>query len=415
MENQFLFQRRNERALLWQGIIFFLGLAFIDGNAVVSVFISSMGGSLALAGLVSAIRVAPSTLMQLFVGIQAGRMKNLPRAITALMAVFYSLPLVMALVLAGGLANGPALLVFLVLYALLWAGDGCVLIGWYDLFGRLADPKRRGMILGWQQLFGGALALLGSAAVGFVLRQEGLALTARYAILFGLAGLFLGGSAIAMGFVRDVPHRQLNQDNPIKHIASFPALFRENGAFRRMTAVQALQGVAVSALPLLILFSKQEFSFSLATTALLIPMQTAGSLAGGLVWGLVSRRLGNLWIIRLDQANIALVMALAITAALTGWAWLAFPLAFLSGITFAAWMGFPNYVIDITTEQNRPQFLVMSSLVNLPFTFLPALMGSIAQSFGFLPVFAICAAAAAASLAVSSSLAKNSGKNSVIA
>lgn len=411
MDDQNRFRRRNESALLWQGIIFFLGLAFIDGNAVVSVFIASMGGSLALAGLVSAVRVVPSTLMQLFVGIQAGRVKNLPRTITILMAVFYSMPLVMAAMLLAGLANGIALAIFLVLYGLLWAGDGCILIGWYDLFGRLADPRRRGLILGWQQMFGGILALIGSAAAGFVLGTGSLPLTTRYAILFALAGLFLGGSAIAMSFVRDTPHRAVNQDNPLKHIAAFPSLYRANRAFRRVTAVQALQGVAVAALPLLILFSKGTFSFSLAVTAWLIPAQTAGSLAGGLIWGVVSHRFGNLRIIQLDQINILLIMALAVAAALTGWAWLAFPLAFLSGITFAAWMGFPNYIIDITGEQQRPQYLVMSSLVNLPFTFMPLLAGKLAESFGFLPVFIACIAAAAASLVLAFGLRPETEKN----
>lgn len=161
-----------------------------------------------------------------------------------------------------------------------------------------------------------------------------------------------------------------------------------------MSAVQALQGVAAMALPILVLFSKQSFHLTVEMTAPLISVQMAGSLAGGLLWGTVSHRLSNRRVIQFNQCNILLIMTMAIVAAVTGQAWLAYPLAFLSGLTFACWMGYPNYIIDITDEGRRPQFLVMSSLVNLPFTFLPWAAGQLAELFGFLPVFALCAVAA---------------------
>lgn len=395
------FSRRNERGLLWQGILFFLGLAFIDGNAVVSVFVSSMGGSIALAGLVSAIRVVPSIMMQLFVGIQAGKFKNLPRFITVMMAAAYGLPLVMAVAMIVNISTGVALFAFMVLYALMWGGDGTIVIGWYDIFGRLVEPRRRGLILGRQQLFGGILALAGSAAVAYVLSIEALPLRTRYGILFGLAGLFMASSAIAMAVVREAPHRTVSHDNPLKRISAFPALFRASRLFQRMTAVQALQGVAVMALPILVLFSKQTFNLTVEMTAPLLAAQMAGSLAGGLLWGAVSHRLANRRVIQLNQCNILLIMALAIVAAVTGQAWLAYPLAFLSGLTFACWMGFPNYIIDITDEHHRPQYLVMSSLVNLPFTFMPWIAGRLSESFGFIPVFILCILAAVASASLS--------------
>lgn len=401
------FQKRNEVALLWQGILFFLGLCFIDGNAVVPVFVGAMGGSLALAGLVSAVRIVPSILAQFFVGVQSGRIGNLPRYITVMMASAYSLPIVIAAALLLNLGTAVSLAVFLVLYGLLWAGDGSLAIGWYELYGRVADPRRRGLIMGWQQLFGGLLALLGSYAVRLILGAEGLPVASRYAILFSLAGLIMAGSAIPMAFVRDNPHKAVKHENLLAHIALFPSLFRGNGLFRRMTAVQALQGVAAMSLPLLILFSRSRLGFSLAGTAWLVTAQTAGSLTGGLVWGVVSHRLGNRRIILINQCNIFLIMTLALVAALTGAFWLAFPLSLFSGITFSSWMGYPNYIIDITDEGRRSQYLVMSSLVSLPTTFMPWIAGLLAEKFGFVPLFALCMAVAAVSFFLSTGLQRS--------
>lgn len=401
MEDRRRFYKRNETALLWQGIIFTAGLCYIDANAVLPVFVSSMGGSLALAGLVNAIHVVPSILGQFFVGVQSGRIRNLPRYITAVMSVAYFLPAVGGIVLFSGAGPSASLAVVLALYGLLWAGDGSVAIGWFDLFGRAADPRRRGMIMAWQLLFGGILALGGSSVVRIVLGAEGLPVTYRYAILFCMAGLIMAGSAVPMSFVRDAPHRVVTHEGLRSHLSSFPALFRASPIFRHMTAVQALQGIATMALPILVLFSGRTFSLSLAATAWLVTAQMAGSLSGGLVWGFVSHRLGNSRIIQLNQCNILTIMALATVASFTGAAWLAFPLAFLAGITFSSWLGYPNYIIDTMDEAKRPQYLVMSSLVGLPFTLMPWVAGMLAERFGFVPVFLLCIAAATASLTLS--------------
>jgi hypothetical protein len=401
MNEQQRFQKRNEAGFLWQGIIFFFGLAFIDGNAVVPVFISAMGGSLALAGLASAVHVAPSILMQLFVGVQSGKIRNLPRFISILMAIAYGLPFIMAALLITNIATSAALVLFLVLYAMLWAGDGSLVIGWYDLFGRVCDPRRRGLVFGRQQLFGGFLALGGSYVVRLVLGAEAIPVRSRYAILFTIAAVAMSGSAIAMAFVRDVPHRVMRHDSFLKQISAFPALFKESKLFRRMTAVQALQGVAVMSLPILVLFSKQTFSIPLAMTGWLVTAQITGSLSGGYIWGAVSHRLGNNRVIQLNQCNILLIVSLAIVSALTGASPMAYVLAFLSGITFSCWMAYPNYIIDIVSESQRPQYLVMSSLVGLPFTFMPYVAGLLADKFGFIAVFILCCAAVACSLVLS--------------
>jgi MFS family permease len=407
MENAQGCSRRNEAALLWQGIIFFVGLSFIDGNAVVPVFVNSMGGSLALAGLLSAVRVVPSVTAQMFIGLRASGVNNLPRFVSILMAAAYSMPLLMAAFLLPDIGAAFQLAAFLVLYMLLWAGDGSCMIGWYDLFGRLVAPRRRGLILGWQQMFGSMGALLCSMAVRSILSSEALPLRYRYAILFACASLLMAGSAAVMARVRDAPHRAVRRENPLKHIREFPALFRSHAGFRRMTAVQALQGVAAMALPILILFSKQTFALSLSATAWLIPLQTAGLLSGGMLWGAVSHRLGNRFVIALNQCNILLTLLLASAAALLGAVWLAFPLAFLSGISFSCWMGYMNHIADIVPEGKRPQYFVMSNLVNIPITFLPGLAGLLAGAVGFVPVFGICIAAACGSAVLAFALTPN--------
>jgi MFS family permease len=393
--------KRNEMALTWQGILFFAGFAFIDPNAVIPVFVSSIGGSLAMAGLAVAVRIVPSILAQLFIGIHSGSIRNVPKFISSVMCFAYAVPLAIAAMLLIPAARTLALPLFFVLFGLMWMGDGSTVIPWYDMLGRCVEERRRGLILGWQQLFGGAAALGCSAVVRWVLGMEAIPQQMRFAILFIGASLFLMPSAIIMARVKDKPRRIVPQENPLRHIREFPRLFFGNRRFLHSTAVQACQGVAVMAIPFLILFSRQTFSLSAAQAAGMIPVQIAGGLLGGLVWGQVSHRLGNRRVIQINQCVIVLVMLLGLVVSLTHLMFPIYPLALLGGLVSSCWMGYPNYIMDITSAADRPKYLILSSLINLPFTFMPALCGILAQTLGFTTVFALCLCIAAVGVVLS--------------
>ena len=401
MENQQRFFRRNELAILWQGVLFMAGLAFIDPNTVIPVFVATMSGSLAMAGLVSASRVIPSTLAQFFVGIRAGSIKDVPRYLIVAMLAAYSIPMLIAVMLFLPTPETILLPLFFVLSAILWLGDGSTAIPWFDFLGRAVNERRRGLLLGRMQILGGLAALGCSAVVKLVLGTEGLSVRTRYAVLFVCAAVFMLISVLSMARAKDAPHRKALTENPFKHIGTYPKLFISNKGFLKCIAVQACQGIAAMSIPFIILFSVQTFHLSNAQVGWMIPIQISGGLLGGFVWGQISHKFGNRRVIQANQCVLLLVMAVGLFTALSHMLLPIYPLALLAGASSSCWMGYPNYIMDIIAVEKRPQYLVMSSLANLPFTFLPYMAGLLAASVGFAPVFAICLLAAASGVALS--------------
>ena len=66
--------------MIIEGSLFWIGASFIDGNAVVSVFINEATGSLRLAGLAAALRNAAPIVAQFLLGMYIAQVDNFGRA-----------------------------------------------------------------------------------------------------------------------------------------------------------------------------------------------------------------------------------------------------------------------------------------------------------------------------------------------
>ena len=72
--------KRNYYMMIIEGSLFWIGASFIDGNAVVSVFINEATGSLRLAGLAAALRNAAPIVAQFLLGMYIAQVDNFGRA-----------------------------------------------------------------------------------------------------------------------------------------------------------------------------------------------------------------------------------------------------------------------------------------------------------------------------------------------
>ena len=186
--------------MLNDGRYAFTGLAFLDADRWYQ-FYPYIQWKHELSGLASTLRTASSFVAQLMIGPYIHKIKNLPAFISTIMFIFRPLFLIMVLILSLELSSDIIVWIFLFIYALLWASDGLVVVPWMDLLGRLVPGKRRGRLLGNQQLFGGIGSLIAGYIVKITLDNARLAETVKYSILFSLAGIVLS-SAVAM-FVKD--------------------------------------------------------------------------------------------------------------------------------------------------------------------------------------------------------------------
>ena len=399
MTNEKSIRKRNFYSLIIEGMFFWIGLAFLDSNSVIPVFISTYTGSLYLAGLATTLRIASSLLAQLAIGPHIQRIKNMPAFIIRIMLLFRPLPILMIPVLL--LSNNLffPVWVFLIIFSLLWISDGLIVVPWLDVFGRTIESSTRGKLLGYQQVLGGIGSLLAGLIIKEALEHPTLSDGVRYSIIFGSAGIILLISCIAMSFVKDFPREAMeHKPNPFDYFAKLPGYFRKNKLYARMVMTQIVGGFSWMVMPFIILYNKNTFNLNPVQISTLIYIQIVGTLAGGIFWGNISHRLGSRYVISISQM-ISFVLSLLVLISLPlsnifDAFYLAATMSFLAGLSMGAWMGFVNYTIEVVDDNERPIYFVLTSVITLPLALLPFLSGLSANAWGFTHLFIVSLSAA---------------------
>jgi MFS family permease len=404
-----MLRKRNLWAYMMEGVLFLVGVSFLDATAIIPVFIYTYTQSLELAGLATTLNTASSIIAQTVVGPYVNSIHNMPRYIKRIMFICRPLPLLMIPILFASLNPYLTVTVFLVIYALLWASDGLVVVPWGDVLARTIAAEKRGKLLGYQQLWGG----IGSLAAGFLIKYtlESTAFTnaTRFSILFGSAALFLILAATAFSFTKDLPRTPGKKiANPLHYYRQLPAYFGKNKDFARMAVVRMVGSVTTMISPLVILFGKTLFGLNPAQVSTLIYLQIVGSLVGGLVWGTISSRFGNKFVIMTSQVVGLTLPLLALGClmikSLTIPYYILWIIVLGNGMLKGSWLGYMNYTMDVSSEDNRTVFLLLNSLITFPLTFLSFIAGIIADHWGFVPLFILSAVAAVTAICLSTRL-----------
>jgi len=387
-------RKRNFLALMLEGTFFFTGLAFLDANSIIPVFIYTYTQSLQLAGLATTINMASSILTQTLVGPYVKGIINMPSYVTRVMFLFRPLPLLMIPILFSHFNPLVTVSLFLIIYAMLWGSDGLIVVPWTDLFGRTVAPEKRGKLLGYQQLLGG----IGSLAAGFLIKSAlenpGFSNPVRYSIIFGSAAIALIFSSFAMLFAKDLPRKvSVEKVNHVHYYRQLPTYLRKNKDFAQMAIVRIFASVTGMISPFLILFGKNLFHLNVSQMSTLIYVQIIGGLLGGIVWGNISSRMGNKFVIMISQMVGLVLPILALGCLLLkGFSlpyFILWPIVLANGMNMGSWLGYLNYTMDVVNEEERTIYLLLNSLITFPLTFLSYFAGILADHWGFVPLFMI--------------------------
>lgn len=411
-------RKRNILFMIPEGTLIFTAFTFLDPSSVVAVFIDTTTGSLQLAGAANAVRWIFFLLPQLLMGLYVSNIKNLPRFISITSLALRPLPLLLIPIMLTGFEPRLTVLLLMIIYAAFFTGEGMVNIPWWDLFGRTVPGDSRGRVIGWQQFLGGIGSLAGGFVIKLVLDSATMGTQAKYSIIFGLGGLIALFAALMMlplrDFAREMPKVSFKFADNLK---TLPSHLKNNKTFAMINIIQVISGISAAVIPLTILFCKNSFGLDTYQVTTLIYLQIAGSLAGGLIWGNLSHRLGNKYVVMISQIlglvlHFTALLCIIVIGGATPFSILGF-IVFLAGIYSGNWLGFANYILDISKEGLRPVYMLINSIFAFPSTLLYYFAGLAAGKAGFLPLYTAGAIAAATALVLSfrlrspSQIAKN--------
>ena len=331
---------RNARAFTLQGVFYFVGIAFFDTSTVLPLFLRTLSSNLALVGAAVALRSFATLIVQVLFGMAVVKVRHVPRYLSGMMFASFSAPLLVAAGLLAGMRGSTAVVLLFVALAVQWICDGFVAIGYYDLMGRTLGPSDRGRVMGTMQVIGGAGAVGAALVIKLILDLEQVDPIARYTALFLCGGVILFLSALSFATTRDLPHRVPQADyRPLRHLREIPGLLRTNPVFVRALVCQVFLTLAMTVAPFVLLIARDQYLLADSLVTLLLGLQVAGSVFGGVLVLYVSPRYGNHRSVQL----FTLLLVVGVTAGLCAAAGLfpPFPslamLALSAGIGAASW------------------------------------------------------------------------------
>ena len=386
---------RNFRLGVANGIFYITAETAMDPTLVMVAFLSRLTDSPLLLGMVLPIRDGAWMLPQLWV---SGWLQSVPHKLTVYRNISYIRVLMWIVVaLTMNLVSDPALLLvlFFTAFSISSIASGFSGLPFLEVVGKTIPADRRGEFFAWRFGLAGIGSILASAFVRWVLDPHS-PFTFPYnygtlSVVFLVLAVF---SVIAFCSITEpVEEKVLPRQNFGFQLRRALCVTRENGRFRAFLSLQALAMLAGSATPFFAVYVQDELGGSPAMIGVYLAILTAANLASNLVFGRLSRRVGNSRVMTLAVAAgvsmSALVLLLTLLArplqlngALAG-AWL-LPVYVLLGIRGSG-MGVTNnaLLLDIAPAEERSLYLGFSNTLLGLVLLSTGLSGGIVKLFGF--------------------------------
>ena len=177
--------KRNFFLLTVDGILFRAGFEYINAFTIVSVFVHTLTGSVMLAGLSQFIQTFSLQLGRFITAPKMHTIKDQPRYIRRINIAARIMWLVMSMMLFFDVNTRILVPLLFLTIAVSWSLNGSIWPVFEDILARTILPRRRSMLLGNRDLFGGIAAFLGSFVIKQVLSAD-MAVNVKYGILFSL-------------------------------------------------------------------------------------------------------------------------------------------------------------------------------------------------------------------------------------
>lgn len=387
--------RWNFGALLLDVTFFSLGMAFIDGNAVLPLLLERLGASGPLIGAFAAVRFLVFSLFQVFVGYAVhGRARQKPPL--AWIAGITRLPLLTLPYFLWHAGDNPtarliglwATIIILSFWAL---GDGLGYVPWMEIVARAFSQRTRGRFFATTQLLSGLSSIaIAAFVVRRVLDTPDLPFPHNYALLTGIAALMFQVSLTGVLIIREppAPRAKVVPLPPLRvHFAQMPALLRAHPIFARLAAIQLLLGFGAASAPFYVLYATARFRLSDQWGGTYQVMQALGVVLLMPAWAWLSERRGAAYSIRGVACACVITPLLALTVGTLS-PWL-FGLVFLlmgGSLGWGLWITFNHYLLSHIKENERSLFIALFNLLFTPSALYPYLGGLLVQNRHFTSV-----------------------------
>ena len=389
--------KHNFRALLWHGIFLSLASNFMDVDTVIPSMIINAGGNAVMLGIMTTIMIGGSSLMQIvFAGFLSNRARKKSMLLAAINLRVVSLMFLGFILFTSSTGGSTALLfsIFVLISVFSFSGSFAN-ISYVDIMGKSILEKDRKGFFSVKQTIGSLGILVSAIAVRQLLKH--LSYPQNYGTLLSAAGILLLVASLGFWKIREIDTRIERKRTFREFLALIPKNISRDSNLKNYLLIINFMGLAVSFIPFMILYAKNNFDFSFNLIGNILLFKVVGMLSASIV---LYKRSHKFQYKNLLYFSLVCGVSLPVLSLVFRNNQLAYQFLFLvSGVFVTAFrIAKSGILVEISTNENRATYTGISGAGSILPAIFPLVAGVMISVLDYSYTFAIISLLAAVSV-----------------
>ena len=389
--NQFLSEKRSEinfKSFFWHAIFLALASSFMDIDTVIPAMLIQSGGTSFHLGILTAILLGGSSFFQLFFASYLSNKKyKKGYLLTAINLRVFSLFALSFLFFFSKNIKSDLIILFIFIIISFFAISGSFAnISYMDIFGKSVKAEKRKKFFTLKESITSIAVFISAIVVRELLKRYDY--PSNYSLLFFIAAFLL--LIASLGFWQIKEKRSIIKKN--KGILSFfkqiPSEIRGNSNLKYYLLLINIFGLAISLLPFLILFAKENFELSGKMIGNFLVFRISGMVVSGMVFYRLAHKVNYKFMMKIASIVGALIPVVSLF--LIQYQFYYQFLFILSGFFVSAYkISKSGILLEISNSDNRATYTGISGARDIVSMIFPLLAGALITFFGFHIIFII--------------------------
>ena len=389
--NQLLSEKRskiNFKSFLWHAIFLALASNFMDIDTVIPAMLIQSGGTSFHLGILTAILLGGSSFFQLFfASYLSNKTYKKGYLLTAINLRVFSLFVLSFLFFYSENIKSDLIILFIFIIISFFAISGSFAnISYMDIFGKSVKAEKRKKFFTLKESITSIAVFISALIVRELLKRYDY--PSNYSLLFFIAAFLL--LIASLGFWQLKEKRSIIKTN--KGIISFfkqiPSEIRKNSNLKYYLVLINIFGLAISLLPFLILFAKENFELSGKMIGNFLVFRITGMVVSGMVFYRLAHKVNYKFMVKIAAIVGALIPVMSLF--LIQYQFYYQFLFILSGFFVSAYKISKNGILlEISNSENRARYTGISGAGDIVSMIFPLLAGVLITVFGFHIIFII--------------------------
>ncbi len=389
--NQPLSEKRsriNFKSFLWHAIFLALASNFMDIDTVIPAMLIQSGGTSFHLGILTAILLGGSSFFQLFFASYLSN-KNYKKRylLTAINLRAFSLFVLSFLFFFSKNIKSDLIILFIFIIISFFAISGSFAnISYMDIFGKSVKPEKRKKFFTLKE----SITSIGVFISAMVVREllKNYDYPSNYSLLFLVAAFLLLIASLGFWQIKEVRSKIKINQGIITFFKQIPSEIKQNSNLKYYLLLINTFGLALSLLPFLILFAKENFDLTGKMIGNFLVFRVTGMVVSGMVFYRLAHKVNYKFMVK--TASIAGALIPVVSLFLIQYQFYYQFLFILSGFFVSAYkISKSGILIEISNADNRAKYTEISGAGDIISMIFPLLAGVLISVFGFHIIFII--------------------------